>query len=557
MSSSVVPLSPPTEPPPAPPADQMPPSTASGAWGGGGGEQKTIAAADDDREIETDTGPSEGKKRKGTLIGSAVSKAGSVAGSALSAITRRIPSGGKGGGRVRTGGNTRASDDGDGDGGHQLAGEEKGSDEGGHHTTARHVVSRRFASSKWDAEVEKRLGVVAAEGSRSQAQLRVPTIYGGGLLYVSSFVAIGIGLIGILVDVTGEDQWTLFQALFAGCCGLVPSTVLVLLAVTPNESFMIRWFPWVVMAVGGGGCVMFLGGAVVLAVMATPLEAGANATALEGNATIVLPGGQCGSLPALWFPCENVVPICSFFAFLSLGAGTFFTRIASSIYNRVPARAVLETLWVSIGWFWVTYFVIFLLFFAILTATGIDNFLVTKYPISSPKASPWLIWLMIEMVVVGTAALRPSFRMHAQAWFVSRNDSTSRAASVAALIGGEGSQATLGKAQKMFRCISLDVLTRRDMASNKPDPALYERSTVASLGSVDAFVSHSWRDEASAKWAALQMWRNDFKDEHGREPRVWIDKCCKWPPIHGRHRRAPAHTCALFQCLPCDLSASF
>ena len=538
MSSSVFPVSPPTEPPPAPSADQMPSSTASGAWGEGDGEQKTAA---DDREIETDKGLSERKKRAGMFIGSAVSKAGSVAGSALSAITRRIPSGGKGGARVRAGGNTRASDEGEGD--------------GGHHTTASHVVSRRFALNKWDAEVEKRLGVVAAEGSRSQAQLRVPTIYGGGLLYVSSFVAIGIGLIGVLVDATGEDQWTLFQALFAGCCGLVPSTVLVLLAVTPNESFMIRWFPWVIMAVGGGGCVMFLGGAVVLAVMATPLEAGANATALEGNATIVLPRGQCGSLPALWFPCVNVVPICSFFTFLSLGAGSFFTRIASSIYNRVPARAVLETLWVSIGWFWVTYFVIFVVFFVILTATGIDNFLVTKYPISSPKASPWLIWLMIEMVVVGTAALRPSFRMHAQAWFVSRNDSTSRAASVAALIGGEGSQATLGKAQKMFRCISLDVLTRRDMASNKPDPALYERSTVASLGSVDAFVSHSWRDDASAKWAALQMWRNDFKDEHGREPRVWIDKCCKWPPIHGRHR-APAHTCALFQCLPCYLCAS-
>jgi len=46
------------------------------------------------------------------------------------------------------------------------------------------------------------------------------------------------------------------------------------------------------------------------------------------------------------------------------------------------------------------------------------------------------------------------------------------------------------------------------------------------LGECDAFISHSWHDDAEAKWAALQEWRSKFVSLHGREPRVWIDKCC-------------------------------
>ena len=35
-----------------------------------------------------------------------------------------------------------------------------------------------------------------------------------------------------------------------------------------------------------------------------------------------------------------------------------------------------------------------------------------------------------------------------------------------------------------------------------------------------------WRDASKPKWQALDAWRKSFKAEHGREPRVWIDKCC-------------------------------
>jgi hypothetical protein len=44
--------------------------------------------------------------------------------------------------------------------------------------------------------------------------------------------------------------------------------------------------------------------------------------------------------------------------------------------------------------------------------------------------------------------------------------------------------------------------------------------------STQAFISHSWRDSAETKFAALQAWRERFVRANGREPTVWIDCCC-------------------------------
>ena len=51
-------------------------------------------------------------------------------------------------------------------------------------------------------------------------------------------------------------------------------------------------------------------------------------------------------------------------------------------------------------------------------------------------------------------------------------------------------------------------------------------SQPAEIGNVDAFVTHSWHDDSELKWDVLQRWRHDFKREHKREPRVWLDKYC-------------------------------
>jgi len=65
-----------------------------------------------------------------------------------------------------------------------------------------------------------------------------------------------------------------------------------------------------------------------------------------------------------------------------------------------------------------------------------------------------------------------------------------------------------------------------DLKDNTPNPDLFGRAASVKLHKCDAFVSHSWHDDADSKWAALQEWRDDFVLERGREPNIWFDKCC-------------------------------
>ena len=39
-------------------------------------------------------------------------------------------------------------------------------------------------------------------------------------------------------------------------------------------------------------------------------------------------------------------------------------------------------------------------------------------------------------------------------------------------------------------------------------------------------VSHSWRDDAVLKWAALEKWCESFRRKNGRAPTLWLDKVC-------------------------------
>merc|ERR1712036_43743 len=43
---------------------------------------------------------------------------------------------------------------------------------------------------------------------------------------------------------------------------------------------------------------------------------------------------------------------------------------------------------------------------------------------------------------------------------------------------------------------------------------------------IDYFISHSWHDNAEAKWAALERAVDDFRVAHGRYPTFWLDKVC-------------------------------
>ena len=42
----------------------------------------------------------------------------------------------------------------------------------------------------------------------------------------------------------------------------------------------------------------------------------------------------------------------------------------------------------------------------------------------------------------------------------------------------------------------------------------------------DFFISHSWSDDATLKYAKLQQVADEFEAENGRPPTFWLDKVC-------------------------------
>ena len=104
---------------------------------------------------------------------------------------------------------------------------------------------------------------------------------------------------------------------------------------------------------------------------------------------------------------------------------------------------------------------------------------------------------------------------------------TASAAGIACLLGEASVADVLSQAKSRFRGIRLSSLAEPDLADSKPNPELFQRALATHLGSVQFFVSHSWRDNASTKWAALRKLCEDRAiADDGGEPLLWIDKCC-------------------------------
>ena len=77
---------------------------------------------------------------------------------------------------------------------------------------------------------------------------------------------------------------------------------------------------------------------------------------------------------------------------------------------------------------------------------------------------------------------------------------------------------------KRFRALRLDAISANDL-SNNSDTQMFGRTQPAKLGTVDAFISHSWQDDGNAKHAQLQVWGEKVRTANGgQEPLVWLDK---------------------------------
>ena len=129
-----------------------------------------------------------------------------------------------------------------------------------------------------------------------------------------------------------------------------------------------------------------------------------------------------------------------------------------------------------------------------------------------------------------------------------RGNETQRAAAVAGLCGEVAPSKVLADATALFRAVSVSSLRAADFASSgvaggastsaaaaavsTSDSVveLGERSYKAKLGEIDAFLSHSWKDEEfwpGKKYEALERWAaaHEAKNQ-GQGPTIWLDKMC-------------------------------
>ena len=129
-------------------------------------------------------------------------------------------------------------------------------------------------------------------------------------------------------------------------------------------------------------------------------------------------------------------------------------------------------------------------------------------------------------ILSGVCCVSPGARLRFQAFLSSRSETLAAAAGVSALLGKRDPKEILSLSKSLFRKVLLTSITEADIVNSKPDPDMYARSEGALLGSVDVFLSHSWHDNARAKWHTLREWREDFISKHSREPTIWLDKAC-------------------------------
>lgn len=108
---------------------------------------------------------------------------------------------------------------------------------------------------------------------------------------------------------------------------------------------------------------------------------------------------------------------------------------------------------------------------------------------------------------------------------LAHKNEVSAAAAVAAMVGGKEPEATLARAASTFRGLPFPSLTKDDMTSSL-DSGLNARTRSCALGSVDMFMSHSWRDSIDHKWDALAAYAARHQLQRQKPLVMWLDKGC-------------------------------
>lgn len=198
-----------------------------------------------------------------------------------------------------------------------------------------------------------------------------------------------------------------------------------------------------------------------------------------------------------------------------------FARLVHGALTLAP-RHMLELRWQNKRWEFLALGCAAFIWTVALLASQHGRTEITVVRLAAAYAVVGAEYMALSMLA-GSSTLRRRARVH----LAPRAHIVSSAAGISAMLGATGtSDNSIQKSRRLFRCISCEHLHLDAMRSPVPDPGLIRHTEVASIGEVDAFVSHSWHDCPELKWRCLQRWRQDFKAAHGREPKIWIDKYC-------------------------------
>ncbi|CAJ1336565.1 unnamed protein product [Effrenium voratum] len=189
--------------------------------------------------------------------------------------------------------------------------------------------------------------------------------------------------------------------------------------------------------------------------------------------------------------------------------------VSLSVAMRHGVKAMQERLWR-----YLLYFFQVNVFVDILTV-AVDMATLHRFSTGSKFLVGDITGLFLFRYAILPRRLHDRLRSHFEA-----TERTAAAAGVASLVGNCNVSEALRHAKSRFRVIDVNKLEMADLSGNSPSVDLFERSVPASLGSCDAFVSHSWSDDPAAKWLALTRWRQKFQLLRGRSPMIWLDKAC-------------------------------
>ena len=167
---------------------------------------------------------------------------------------------------------------------------------------------------------------------------------------------------------------------------------------------------------------------------------------------------------------------------------------------RLPPRAALRRMWMSLGAVYLATALIFL-YICVTCVNGMERGS-TRYQFH------WLA--TAELFVLGAVSSWPSFRQRVHAALLARDGQISSAASVAALLGRNDIDHVKAEAQRKFYGVELSQVRLEDIEKSTPDPSLFAKARHARFDEVDWFISHSWHDSPEAKYSALQAARTTF-----------------------------------------------